>query len=49
MNIGYFITHLESIKAQVEVLLAELDDEKKKINGKKTWDQEFPLKKEVGE
>ena len=49
MNIGYFITHLESIKAQVEVLLAELDDEKKKLNGQKTWDQEHPIKKEIGE
>ena len=45
MNIEYLITQLLAIKSKVDVMLIELEDEKKKKNGELTWAEEWASRK----
>ena len=49
MNIEYLITQLLVIKSKVDVMLIELEDEKKKKNGEQTWADEWLSRKKGGE
>jgi hypothetical protein len=46
MNIEYLITQLLAIKSKVDVMLTELEDAKNKSEGKPTWEEEHPIRKE---
>jgi len=51
MNIEYLITQLLAVKSKVDVMLIELEDEKKKEKGEPTWAEnwEWVRLKEGGE
>ena len=49
MNFDFLLTQLLEIQAKVEVVLLELENYKKKSQGKDTWDEEWSKRKENGE